>query len=43
MVRRVRVEVLSQLPARTDTRIPVGMTAEHLEEQIFAAARRMIR
>jgi hypothetical protein len=32
MVRRVRAEVLSQLPARTDTRIPVEMTAEQLEE-----------
>jgi hypothetical protein len=28
MLRRVRQEVLSQLPARTDTRIPVEMTAE---------------
>jgi hypothetical protein len=32
MVRRVRAEVLSQLPARTDTRISVEMTAEQLEE-----------
>jgi hypothetical protein len=32
MVRRVRAEVLSQLPARTDTRVPVEMTAEQLEE-----------
>lgn len=32
MVRRVRSEVLSQLPARTDTRIPVEMTAEQMEE-----------
>jgi hypothetical protein len=32
MVRRVRSEVLSQLPARTDTRIPVEMTAEQVEE-----------
>jgi hypothetical protein len=32
MVRRVRAEVLSQLPARTDTRIPVEMTAAQLEE-----------
>jgi hypothetical protein len=32
MVRRVRREVLSQLPARTDTRIPVEMTAEQLDE-----------
>jgi hypothetical protein len=32
MVRRVRSEVLSQLPARTDTRIPVEMTAEQQEE-----------
>jgi hypothetical protein len=28
MVRRVRTEVLEQLPARTDTRIPVEMTRE---------------
>ncbi len=32
MVRRVRQEVLSQLPARTDTRIPVEMTVEQIEE-----------
>jgi hypothetical protein len=32
MIRRVRREVLSQLPARTDTRIPVEMTAEQMEE-----------
>jgi SNF2 domain-containing protein/helicase-like protein len=32
MVRRVRAEVLSQLPARTDSRIPVEMTAEQMEE-----------
>jgi hypothetical protein len=32
MVRRVRQEVLSQLPARTDTRIPIEMTAEQLDE-----------
>jgi SNF2-related domain len=32
MVRRVRAEVLTQLPARTDTRIPVEMTAEQSEE-----------
>ena len=32
MVRRVRHEVLSQLPARTDTRIPIEMTAEQMEE-----------
>ncbi|HEY5619564.1 MAG TPA: DEAD/DEAH box helicase [Vicinamibacterales bacterium] len=32
MVRRVRQEVLSQLPARTDTRIPVEMTAEQMDE-----------
>jgi superfamily II DNA or RNA helicase len=30
MVRRVRREVLAQLPARTDTRIPIEMTAEQL-------------
>jgi hypothetical protein len=32
MVRRVRAEVLSQLPTRTDTRVPVEMTAEQQEE-----------
>ena len=32
MVRRVRRDVLSQLPARTDTRIPVEMTAEQMDE-----------
>ncbi|QEH33903.1 ATP-dependent helicase HepA [Aquisphaera giovannonii] len=32
MVRRVRQEVLDQLPPRTDTRIPVEMTAEQMEE-----------
>jgi SNF2-related domain/Helicase conserved C-terminal domain len=32
MVRRVRGEVLTQLPARTDTRIPVAMTAEQMDE-----------
>src|SRR5206468_1971736 len=32
MVRRVRAEVLSQLPARTDTRVPVEMTTEQQEE-----------
>jgi hypothetical protein len=32
MVRRVRAEVLSQLPARMDTRVPVEMTPEQLEE-----------
>ena len=32
MVRRVRAEVLSQLPARTDTRVPIEMTAEQMEE-----------
>jgi superfamily II DNA or RNA helicase len=30
MVRRVRKEVLAQLPARTDTRVPVEMTPEQL-------------
>jgi hypothetical protein len=30
MLRRVRTEVLSQLPARTDTRIPVPVTPEQL-------------
>jgi hypothetical protein len=32
MVRRVRQGVLSQLPARTDTRVPIEMTAEQLDE-----------
>ena len=32
MIRRVRQEVLSQLPPRTDTRISVEMTAEQIEE-----------
>ena len=32
MVRRVRREVLSQLPARTDARIPIEMTAEQIDE-----------
>jgi superfamily II DNA or RNA helicase len=32
MLRRVRSEVLSQLPARTDTRVPVEMTAEQRDE-----------
>jgi SNF2 family DNA or RNA helicase len=32
MVRRVRHEVLSQLPARTDTRIPIEMTADQIDE-----------
>ena len=32
MIRRVRQEVLSQLPPRTDTRIPIEMTAEQVEE-----------
>ena len=32
MVRRVRQEVLAQLPARTDTRIPIEMTAEQMDE-----------
>jgi superfamily II DNA or RNA helicase len=32
MVRRVRREVLSQLPARTDARIPIQMTAEQIDE-----------
>ncbi len=32
MVRRVRQEVLSQLPARTDTQIPIEMTAEQMDE-----------
>jgi superfamily II DNA or RNA helicase len=32
MVRRVRQEVLDQLPSRTDTRVPVEMTAEQRDE-----------
>jgi len=32
MVRRVRQAVLSQLPPRTDTRIPIEMTAEQMDE-----------
>jgi SNF2 family DNA or RNA helicase len=32
MFRRVRHEVLSQLPPRTDTRIPIEMTAEQIDE-----------
>jgi hypothetical protein len=49
MVRRVRQEVLSQLPARSDTRIPIEMTAEQMDEhdalnlpiaQILARAKR---
>jgi superfamily II DNA or RNA helicase len=32
MVRRVRQEVLDQLPSRTDTRVPVEMTAEQRVE-----------
>ncbi len=32
MVRRVRHEVLTQLPSRTDTRIPIEMTAEQMDE-----------
>jgi SNF2 domain-containing protein/helicase-like protein len=32
VVRRVRQEVLAQLPARTDTRIPIEMTPEQIDE-----------
>jgi hypothetical protein len=32
VLRRVRAEVLSQLPGRTDTRVPVAMTPEQLSE-----------
>ncbi len=32
MVRRIRKEVLDQLPARTDTEVPVPLTAEQQEE-----------
>jgi hypothetical protein len=37
VVRRIRSDVLKQLPARTDTRVPVSMTPEQREE----ATRRM--
>ncbi|MEW5981924.1 MAG: SNF2-related protein [Acidobacteriota bacterium] len=49
MVRRVRQDVLSQLPSRTDTRIPIEMSPEQIDEhdalnlpiaQIYAIARR---
>ncbi len=48
-LRRVRKEVLSQLPARTDTRVPIEMTPQQLEahgeldqpiKQLMASARR---
>ncbi len=32
MVRRIRQDVLDQLPSRTDTRVPVEMTAAQVEE-----------
>jgi superfamily II DNA or RNA helicase len=32
MIRRTRKEVLTQLPERTDTRIPIEMTPEQIEE-----------
>ena len=32
MLRRIRKEVLTQLPARTDTRIPIEMTPEQIDE-----------
>jgi hypothetical protein len=32
MIRRLRQDVLKQLPPRTDTRVPVEMSAEQLEE-----------
>jgi superfamily II DNA or RNA helicase len=32
MIRRVRQDVLSQLPPRRDTRVPIEMTAEQVEE-----------
>lgn len=32
MLRRVRANVLSQLPARTDTRVPVELAAEQLDD-----------
>jgi superfamily II DNA or RNA helicase len=53
MLRRVRREVLSQLPSRTDTRVPVPMTPEQQSEHddlsqpiatlIATAARRPLR
>ena len=32
MVRRIRQDVLDQLPPRTDTRVPIELTAEQMEE-----------
>ncbi len=32
MIRRIRKEVITQLPERTDTRIPIEMTPEQVEE-----------
>jgi len=32
MVRRIRQDVLDQLPSRTDTRVPIDMTAAQMEE-----------
>ena len=32
MVRRVRQDVLDQLPSRTDTRVPIEMTEEQMDE-----------
>jgi superfamily II DNA or RNA helicase len=32
MLRRIRQDVLDQLPARTDTRVPIEMTPEQVEE-----------
>jgi superfamily II DNA or RNA helicase len=53
MLRRVRREVLSQLPSRTDTRVPVPMTSEQQSEHdeliqpiaalLATAARRPLR
>ncbi|MEW5981107.1 MAG: DEAD/DEAH box helicase [Acidobacteriota bacterium] len=49
MVRRIRQDVISQLPSRTDTRIPIEMSPEQIDEhdalnqpiaQIYAIARR---
>ncbi len=32
MIRRIRQDVLDQLPSRTDTRVPIDMTDEQMEE-----------
>lgn len=44
MIRRVRKEVLTQLPPRTDTRVPVEMTPQQREEhdELYLPIRRLI-